>query len=82
MEHIRKSFLIHDGNVTRGYDNEDVCDLVDQAIAYGVSTNGGKREALSIAFATMWVDGWCAAAEVDADEAKFLHNAVSNYFFI
>lgn len=69
------------GEVT-GYSNEDALALVEQAIEYGVKANGGRKEAIAIAFAQMWMDGWCVAAEVDEAEAKFLRQATGNYFFI
>ena len=77
------SFAIgSDPEHSMGYDNEAVCDLVDEAIAYGVRVNGGRKETMSIVFATMWADGWCEAAGLDEKESKFLHDAVSHYFFI
>lgn len=89
MEEIKykqnpKSTAIHggeNGEVT-GYSNEAALALVEQAIEYGVKMNGGRKEAIAIAFAQMWMDGWCVAAEVDEAEAKFLHNATGKYFFI
>ena len=79
-----KSTAIHggeNGEVT-GYSNEDALALVEQAIEYGVKMNGGRKEAIAIAFAQMWIDGWCVGADIDEDEAKFLRKATGNYFFI
>ena len=47
-----KSTAIHgaNGEVT-GYSNEDALALVEQAIEYGVKANGGRKEAIAIAFA-------------------------------
>ncbi len=89
MENVKyktnpKSTAIHggeNGEVT-GYSNEDALALVEQAIEYGVKMNGGRKEAIAIAFAQMWIDGWCVGADIDEDEAKFLRKATGNYFFI
>lgn len=78
----KKSFAIYKNGEVIGYSNEDVAELVEQAVEYGVKMNGGHKEAMSIVFATIWIDGWCASAEVDEKEAQFIHNAAMNYYFI
>lgn len=61
----------------------DILDLVDEAIAYGVNTYGGKKHVMAIKIARFWIDGYIKGnTNLTEADKKSLIATVDNYFFI
>jgi hypothetical protein len=61
----------------------DILDLVDEAVAYGVKSWGGKQEAMALQIARFWIDGYIKgnSSLTEADK-KSLIATIDKYYFI
>lgn len=64
-----------------GIDNERACDLIDQAVDFGVKV-WGKKEVMAIQIGAHWLEGWMAANKITGEEADCLRKGIKDFFFI
>lgn len=66
-----------------GVDNESTLEIIEMAVNKGVEINAGRKEAMSIAFAGIWLDGYIAGCgATDENVIKTLHESINKYSFI
>lgn len=66
-----------------GVDNESACDIIERAVAEGVKSNAGQKNAMSIALGAIWLEGFMAGCGATDENVKStLREAINKYFFI
>ena len=66
-----------------GVDNESAMDIIEMAINKGVEINAGRKEVMSIAFASIWFDGYVAGCgATDENVIRTLKDSINKYVFI
>ena len=76
-----KSIAIYVDGKFDGVDNERACDLIEQAVNFGIKA-WGKQEAMAIQIGAYWLEGWMAANEITDEEANCLRKGIEDFFFI
>ena len=62
----------------------NVLNLVEEAVAYGVSALNGVQNAMALQIGDFWLDGWIEGRKenLTEDDIKSIKATMKNYFFI
>ena len=62
----------------------DVLEIIDKAVAFGVKSLKGKKNAMALQIAAFWLEGYIYGNEphLTDDDIKSLRATMKNYFFI
>ena len=62
----------------------DVLEIIDKAVALGVNSLKGEKNAMSLQIAAFWLEGYIYGNEprLTDDDIKSLRATMKNYFFI
>lgn len=66
-----------------GVDNEAALEIIEMAVNKGVEINAGRKEAMSLAFAGIWLDGYMAGCgATDENVIRVMKDSINKYYFI
>lgn len=62
----------------------DVLEIIDKAVAFGVDTLQGTKNAMALQIAAFWLEGYIEGKknEITEDDVKSLRATMKNYFFV
>ena len=80
-EFNHESIAVYADGKFAGVDNERACDLIEQAVNFGVKA-WGRKEVMAIQIGAYWLEGWMAANHIGEEEAACLRKAINHYYFM
>lgn len=62
----------------------DVLEIIDKAVAFGVNSLKGEKNAMALQIAAFWLEGYIYGNEpcLTEDDINSLRTTMKNYFFI
>jgi len=62
----------------------EILEIIDKAVAFGVDTLQGTKNAMALQIAAFWLEGYIEGKknEITEDDVKSLQATMKNYFFV